>query len=285
MLQPSERSETEILIEYTEGAYAGERYLAQISFCPNPLCTCGSVELSLTRDPAPEGTGEVFGFEVNLADRSLYETQKKPDQYSRNRGQSFVEQLTGEDWQLLSDRYFAYKQKITDETPDDVLDTYFPAADIEASGAMLGFYEILPFAEERRVELDGRRFLLDDQYCVRTGCGCCETFVSLLEEAEDEPEERRGAPATFQVDYLNGKCEVADRGEEAPALLERMAGQLSTEEIRGWFEQRHNRLRALYRLYRRAHHEPKRSAAGKVGRNDPCPCGSGKKYKKCCMPR
>ncbi|WHZ06031.1 SEC-C metal-binding domain-containing protein [Neobacillus sp. YX16] len=22
----------------------------------------------------------------------------------------------------------------------------------------------------------------------------------------------------------------------------------------------------------------------KVGRNDPCPCGSGKKYKKCCGP-
>jgi len=22
-----------------------------------------------------------------------------------------------------------------------------------------------------------------------------------------------------------------------------------------------------------------------VGRNDPCPCGSGRKYKKCCMPR
>ncbi|WP_238374901.1 SEC-C metal-binding domain-containing protein, partial [Aggregatibacter actinomycetemcomitans] len=25
--------------------------------------------------------------------------------------------------------------------------------------------------------------------------------------------------------------------------------------------------------------KPKR----KVGRNDPCPCGSGKKYKKCCI--
>ncbi len=23
-------------------------------------------------------------------------------------------------------------------------------------------------------------------------------------------------------------------------------------------------------------------ATGKVNRNDPCPCGSGKKYKKCC---
>ena len=29
--------------------------------------------------------------------------------------------------------------------------------------------------------------------------------------------------------------------------------------------------------------QPVRKAAGKVGPNDPCPCGSGKKYKKCCM--
>ncbi len=26
-----------------------------------------------------------------------------------------------------------------------------------------------------------------------------------------------------------------------------------------------------------------RRAAPKIGRNDPCPCGSGKKYKKCCL--
>ncbi len=29
-------------------------------------------------------------------------------------------------------------------------------------------------------------------------------------------------------------------------------------------------------------HEPVRREAPKVGRNEPCPCGSGKKYKKCC---
>jgi uncharacterized protein YecA (UPF0149 family) len=28
---------------------------------------------------------------------------------------------------------------------------------------------------------------------------------------------------------------------------------------------------------------PAPRAARKVGRNDPCPCGSGKKYKKCCL--
>lgn len=28
--------------------------------------------------------------------------------------------------------------------------------------------------------------------------------------------------------------------------------------------------------------EPIRKEKQEVGRNDPCPCGSGKKYKKCC---
>ena len=27
---------------------------------------------------------------------------------------------------------------------------------------------------------------------------------------------------------------------------------------------------------------PRKPASGGPGRNDPCPCGSGKKYKKCC---
>jgi uncharacterized protein YecA (UPF0149 family) len=27
---------------------------------------------------------------------------------------------------------------------------------------------------------------------------------------------------------------------------------------------------------------PIQRSGAKVGRNDPCPCGSGKKYKKCC---
>jgi hypothetical protein len=30
---------------------------------------------------------------------------------------------------------------------------------------------------------------------------------------------------------------------------------------------------------------PEPTGKGKLGRNDPCPCGSGKKYKKCCLPR
>ena len=31
-----------------------------------------------------------------------------------------------------------------------------------------------------------------------------------------------------------------------------------------------------------SHTTVKKSSSDRIGRNDPCPCGSGKKYKKCC---
>lgn len=31
------------------------------------------------------------------------------------------------------------------------------------------------------------------------------------------------------------------------------------------------------------HPTPLQRRRGRVGRNDPCPCGSGKKFKKCCI--
>lgn len=33
----------------------------------------------------------------------------------------------------------------------------------------------------------------------------------------------------------------------------------------------------------RANSRPRPAATGPPGRNDPCPCGSGRKYKKCCL--
>jgi uncharacterized protein YecA (UPF0149 family) len=42
---------------------------------------------------------------------------------------------------------------------------------------------------------------------------------------------------------------------------------------------------ALNRMREAAQSAPPRaptSTAPKIGRNDPCPCGSGKKYKRCC---
>ncbi len=58
-------------------------------------------------------------------------------------------------------------------------------------------------------------------------------------------------------------------------------------------ERRHLILQALYARHYQAQTQARRQGLSpapvsvpslKPGRNDPCPCGSGRKYKHCCLP-
>jgi len=66
-------------------------------------------------------------------------------------------------------------------------------------------------------------------------------------------------------------------------VVDRQAAQRAAEEARQASEAR---LRQVVTNRDGAGQRPaavaQRRVAQKVGRNDPCPCGSGKKYKKCC---
>ncbi|MDE1169055.1 MAG: UPF0149 family protein [Pseudomonas sp.] len=60
--------------------------------------------------------------------------------------------------------------------------------------------------------------------------------------------------------------------------------ELPDEDIEDTIDQLHGIAIALhaYWLQRRAAPQPARAEV-RAGRNDPCPCGSGKKYKQCCL--
>ncbi|MBK6689923.1 MAG: YchJ family protein [Deltaproteobacteria bacterium] len=62
-----------------------------------------------------------------------------------------------------------------------------------------------------------------------------------------------------------------DEGEVEFLARYREAGVERVHHERSQFQRRQGRWCYVERL-----------ASPKVGRNDPCPCGSGKKYKKCC---
>jgi uncharacterized protein len=83
-------------------------------------------------------------------------------------------------------------------------------------------------------------------------------------------------------------------------ILDALAGNVDDTELvgvdekpmtdpEGWRQSHREKLTEHF-MAMRAHWTAKRSRAtstgsrAKVGRNDPCPCGSGKKYKKCCLP-
>ncbi len=275
----------QIRIEFPDGPRAGEYYDVTLSFCDNPICTCTRASLSLFRDYAAgrEASGEEFHFPVDVEEKALYGAPEDIASYDRNMAQSFVEQLTVDDWVLLQGLYQGYKRKITELTPDAELDTRFPVAEIEASSLLVGFNEILPFSDDLRLELDGRHLLLADQYCLRPGCDCTESVFTVIDLDLSAQEAGKKGYLALRFDYRNGLWYVESRGGEDRALAGRVAEKVLAEENRAWLEGRHNRLKSLYRLYKREHHQPKRLTKGKIGRNDPCPCGSGKKYKKCCL--
>jgi len=54
-------------------------------------------------------------------------------------------------------------------------------------------------------------------------------------------------------------------------------------EIYRKLKTRHHKLKTLYTICKKGNgFSPQLVSKKEVGRNDPCPCGSGKKYKKCC---
>jgi uncharacterized protein len=99
---------------------------------------------------------------------------------------------------------------------------------------------------------DGWSELVDDEEH-----GGCLIPMMMLYHEHDEDQEMRPDPIT------------PDKREKV--IVHMAAGLLVA----------HKYFRERAAMYAESVFEPPRRAA-KVGRNDPCPCGSGKKYKKCC---
>ena len=105
------------------------------------------------------------------------------------------------------------------------------------------------------------------------------------------------------MDYLRGSVNLRAYGQRDPLveykkeglqMFKDMQGSVNAEILRllphigaGAFQQEEEKLKQTQKGMKEAGAEGKSDNASfakkkdEVGRNDPCPCGSGKKYKKC----
>ena len=128
--------------------------------------------------------------------------------------------------------------------------------------------EFEPMFLERVV--DGHTYTIVDEWC--------DGYVRGVELAEKDwhtsAEELAGLLAPIFAFTEKTKWRGHDLNDDEKASL-RQAITPNVREIHAYW------------LERRGDHEsvtqPVRRTAPRVGRNDPCPCGSGKKYKKCCL--
>ncbi len=181
---------------------------------------------------------------------------------------------------------------------------------IIASGNINEFYEILPLpeSERKKITFDKMLNLLENEWKKRVDYFGQEIANSILVYAVISTLDPLWVEHLTALDDLRDGVRLRGYAQKDPLIEYRKEGYDMFQELLGKFE--YNLARKLFRLEPVANpiNVPKNTtethastpdspnqkdesqsqqttSKSSVPRNAPCPCGSGKKYKKCCYPQ
>ena len=277
-------TDSETVVATIVNGEVAERYGCAVSTCSDPVCNCLVIILDLTLlDTGDKDQKLTRRVEIELVKKSLgfKDTRKMPREALRF-AELFLNNLTNDDFLLLSSYYLEIKRNLTEKAKLDEIDPHFNFRDIEKNGLMLCFNEVLPFADRLYATVADNQYSVSDQYCLQTNCSCTETYLGFIEIDEKT---RSGKDVCYvSLDYKKRVLKLID---DSPVKLGLSTLQTAMEQqIPDLYEtlrQRHLRLKTIYAFCKKKHFTKTQPLVmPKVARNDPCPCGNGKKYQKCC---
>ncbi len=269
------------------GAAAGH-YRCECTVCLNPVCTCATLHITLFPEKGPAETAPAPEriVSVDLKNKQIDSVlRKSAPQQQLDFCNEMIGQMDEDDFDLLGSIHFRHKNIITEvDAKPSQIEAKFDFDEIERGSGMLMYNGVLPYGDRISFAMDGVEHILFDHYCLRQICDCTDACVELVPFTA---ETSLGEPtAVAFIDYRSHEWKDAE-GELPLNDAVRLKGiaESSVPDLYARLAKRHAKLRSIYR------HCYKRYAAVSaelpvprvVGRNDPCPCGSGKKYKKCCM--
>lgn len=156
---------------------------------------------------------------------------------------------------------------------------------------------------EYLLNADGTLYLVTEKYCLNPECDCRDVLVTFVHCSPSADPSRSALREHFRVrlsldgDYeLHGMLKVDSSTAQAVFAQWRKEARPQLNKLRWRYDKMkevgHRSLDAATHVAPHAARasappvderpKPLRRTEERVGRNDPCPCGSGKKYKKCC---
>lgn len=264
-----------------------EQYECIISACENPVCTCGSIYLELI----PEQT-QNEGDRPLLCRRVSIDINQKILEY-KGKGKTpiddmdfaklFLYAFDENDFKFLHERQFKFKNQITESLSVDLIDAYFDYAKVENDGLMSAYNDVLPYADQLLITIEDKQYMVFDQFCLLPKCSCTDANLSIIDiDAIGKTGEELCSVSLNYRKRLWKKVE--GYGFSFPANSLKSAIEAQIPDIYEKLLARHIRIKAIYAHCKKIHFRPKEPLQlPRVGRNDPCPCGSGKKHKKCCL--
>lgn len=147
-------------------------------------------------------------------------------------------------------------------------------------GDLLAWDELCAGVRRDLYDLGHRVYETHELYCPVPECTCGKVVIDFEARSPRGAAHPGGIVVSFSATAAVAKLEPSKRG------------QARLEQLWAAFRQRHPHYRARFaRRYATIKtigtrfvgpEEADTSPRAKVRRNDPCPCGSGRKYKKCC---
>lgn len=265
--------------------------------CAEPRCGCLTIRFQFPAETA-DGSAPVsrqarqFWFDLN-ANSIVRTPELEKDAVSLRLAEVVRAQLTDAERQRLREWYLAAKLEIIQTTPVSEIDiTDLPDAE---GGKMIGFVDVFPCGLALNFTLDNEAWAVDEQYCVQPRCTCSETVLSFLKlrDAAGQTSTTIRKPPSLRYNYRTQAVELLNPGPAGSPSPEVLLAAVRHQEA-NFHAQLELRHLIMQSLYLRSYFEQTKSRlpvseAGsmrllqKVGRNDPCPCGSGRKYKFCCL--
>jgi len=288
-----ERDTDRCVLQLQRGKWADQKFRVFIGTCDNPLCPCAIVNLACVCIDGPEPGADApppMRFALDLAEQQidLNPGRPVPSAVSMAFAKHVAAELDDEDWANLYGWFLGVKRDLVERADVGKLDAVFPAQVMAGDGTMVGYTEIFPFAHRFEFLFRDAGWFVGDQYCVAESCPCRNaalTFVGVPRDAGPDLKLRGEDQPTIFYDYTLGRMERTACTPRAgqPEITELLnALKIVHPTLNAELRKRHQKLRVLF------HRAVAEEAAGlvrrepKVGRNDPCPCGSGRKFKKCC---
>jgi hypothetical protein len=281
MLSTTPSSQGELLIQ--QGELAGRRYRFEAIVCENPTCQCDHVTLKCF--PAmPEASLRapiVASLEMDLERREITNLQElRADPTARALAAAVAAESGEEEWSQLKRIYWGLKQYWTEHTDLEQVEVSFPPDAL--TGAMVGYPDVFPFAKRIEFTHAQEPWLSDDQYCCSPKCLCEEAALSFIRLSPRAGREPLRPTLSLSYRYREGKVGWVDPEKNSGCSEQDLLESLKNAhpDLDSLLAERQGLLRRL--CGRTVKRQTIRTATPKIGRNDPCPCGSGKKWKRCC---
>lgn len=279
---------------FENGVRKGETYKGYFVICGNPLCACNDINFIVERadnksDGDPDSKNQ-YSFYLDIIKKKVSsEKEYNLSKADKKFAELFVKELDDKNFSEFQTFFNSCKTHITENCNIEDLDPTFPVHDIENKKLMIGYCEIFPHAEKMEFHLNNVKYLIADQYCLNSNCSCTDAALTIIEIKKDKKViDGYKAPGVF-YNYRTKKWEVIrETSNNLKSLQKVMTGlQKAIPDIAYILKKRHRKLRLLYERYRKMNNiktftTPNNTSRKKIGRNEPCPCGSGKKYKICC---